>query len=194
MKKRILNHLQCIILAFILFAFTSVQGGETHTKGELYINNRKINSVDTIINITTEYLFPLRTIFEELGAKVEWEEETESIYIDFNEKVYLCNFKPLRYIGDGLENAKEIYITTQEKKGSLAAMDYILLNPMGPNGLVTIINDRTYLYQNTAKQLMDYFRYNVEIDKKRNRINILKIVEPDKGSSDCVKSLPKSGY
>ena len=63
-------------------------------KGNLYINQKLINNGDDVLIRGNEVLFPLRTIFENLGATVDWDEETQNLSIDYNHNKYL--WEPLK--------------------------------------------------------------------------------------------------
>lgn len=62
------------------------------------------------------------------------------------------------------ELEKSLLISKIENKGSTENSDYIQLNPMSADGAYCEINDRIYLYPETAERLLDTLGCNVEIE------------------------------
>lgn len=142
--------------------FTNSYGETFHIKqGNLYVNNQLIESEDTIIYKESAILFPLRTILESLGANVVWDQKTEDIYVEYKNKEYIC------FIGEPNPGySKHFYVK------NIKTNQYIYLNPMGMSGAFEMINDRTYLYRDTAERLLKALGCSVEIDEENHVVRI----------------------
>ena len=130
--------------------------------GTLIVNQKTVEKKASVI-IKNEVLFPLRTIFEELGAKVNWIENTGETEIVFNDKIYLCEIKAPNSF---FPNNKYIYIKDVQNNC------YFYLTPMSMGGSYEMINDRTYLHQETGKRLFEAMGCIVEIDLENQIVNI----------------------
>lgn len=152
-----------VICLFCMAYFTNSYGETFHIKqGNLYVNNQLIESEDTIIYKESAILFPLRTILESLGANVVWDQKTEDIYVEYKNKNYICSFEQLN--PDYYK--KYFFIKNVETN------QYIYLNPMGMSGAFEMINDRTYLYRDTAERLLKALGCSVEIDEENHVVRI----------------------
>ena len=132
------------------------------TAGILFLNQTKIEHKDTVL-FTGEVLFPLRTVMEQLGANVIWHEDTGNIDIVYKNKKYLCEIQAPNPM---FPEIKYIYI-----KDSLNG-NYLHLTKMSIGGLYTLINDRTYLYEETGIRLFEALGCTVEIDKEQKVVRI----------------------
>lgn len=153
----------CIVISTMAYAIDS-------NYGELYIEEKKIEQQDAAVYFINDYLLiPLRIVFEELGAEVEWHSETDSIYIKMNGSIYWCRFSAPDVHSQ--EN-KFITIVDIDRLKSGNEQYYIPLSRFGTKGDYTMINDRTYLYAHTAIALLDYFGYTVDIDEENEIVRI----------------------
>ena len=138
----------------------NVQANTYHT-GAIYVNEIKINGKETILTSDDEIFIPLRTVLKALGSEVIWDENTEDIYFNYANTEYICEFTALNSY---FPEEKRLLISKLENKGSTSNSDYIQLNPMSADGAYCEINDRIYLYQETAKRLMEALGCNAEIE------------------------------
>ena len=129
--------------------------------GAIYVNDIKINGKETILTRDGEVFIPLRTVLEALGSEVTRDENTEDIYFNYANTEYICVFAALN---SHFPEEKYLLISKVENKGSAANSDYIQLNPMSADGAYCEINDRIYLYPETAERLLDTLGCNVEIE------------------------------
>lgn len=138
----------------------NVQANTYHT-GAIYVNDIKINGKETILTRDDEIFIPLRTVLEALSSEVIWDENTKDIYFNYANTEYICEFAALNSY---FPEEKRLLISKVENKGSTSNSDYIQLNPMSADGAYCEINDRIYLYQETAKRLMEALGCNAEIE------------------------------
>lgn len=131
-------------------------------KGVLIINNKQVSNATTVLFGNTA-IFPLRTIFEELGALVQWQEETGDVLIFYRDETYICQFRPIPPPNEDASK-RHVFIKNIKSKDSNAFEDHIQLNSMSSTGLAMLVNDHTYLGQETATWLMKYFGFSVEVD------------------------------
>ena len=104
----------------------------------LYIN-------DSIVGNIEQDLFPLREVFESLGATVTWLEDTEKVRIEYKDKCYLCEMVVPNDMFP--EQVYIIIIDEQTEK-------YLQLNPMAGIGGFEMIDDRICLYGETMEYLI----------------------------------------
>lgn len=133
----------------------------------IYVNGVAVESNSEIQARTQDMLIPLRTIFESLGATVIWQEETENILIKYNNESYLCytsspnSLYPTKYLYvKNLRTNKNIYLTS-----------------MSYGGAYCIINDRTYLYSDTGKRLLEAMGCKVEFELNTRIFKIVSVME-----------------
>ena len=155
-------HKIIISILIIISCFQNIIGTEAKCmeKGNLYINKKMINNGDDVL-FENEALFPLRTIFENLGATVGWEEKTQSVSIDYNNNKYLCELKAPN---PDFPDMKYIYIK------NISNNKYLILTQMSTGGMYKIIDDRIYLYEDTGKRLFETI--GCQIDISTNEIHI----------------------
>ena len=151
-----------VSILLIFSGFQNIVGAEVkcNEKGNLYINQKIINNGDDVV-FENEALFPLRTIFENLGAIVDWEENTQSVSIDYNHNKYLCELKAPN---PDFPDVKYIYVK------DISNNEYFLLTPMSTGGMYRIINDSIYLYEDTGKRLFEAM--GCQVDIRMNEIYI----------------------
>ena len=135
-------------------------------KGNLYINQKLINNGDDVLIRGNEVLFPLRTIFENLGATVDWDEETQNLSIDYNHNKYLCELEAAEPASPDMKYIHMIDISNNK---------YLILTQMSTGGMCTIIDDRIYLYRLSGEILFETMGCAVDIDVEQR---ILKIYSP----------------
>lgn len=127
----------------------------------LYINNQHIESNNMIIIRDSLVLFPFRTIFESLGGSVVWNETNGDITLNYKSKNYICyiaepnpGFRQYFYVKDAVTN------------------ENIKLTSMSFGGGFDIIDDYTYLYQDTAERLFRALGCKVEVDTNSKTVHI----------------------
>lgn len=172
MKKLITSLvLCCSVLSVIVIIAVSNTNAEVdmNIMGTIFVDNVEINNKDTIVISENEMLIPLRTVFEALGSKVVWEENTGNVYFDYAELEYICKFVALN---QNFPENKSILICKVENKDSINNADYIQLNPMSADGTYRMINDRTYLYQQTGQRLLEALGCTVDIDLEQQILRI----------------------
>lgn len=164
-----------LISVFIfMFVFTNVISAEPlkkisifiseENRGDLYINGNYVDN-DPVLFTTVrdnetnsmpkgwgESLFPLRTIFENLGATVNSDETGKNIEILYNGKYYMIR------IFDTKNN------------------DYVYLNDMSDFGVCTIVNGHIYLFQDDAEHLFKELGFEVSTDIENRIVHIEKEV------------------
>lgn len=184
------------ILIFLLINFSVFIGSAVNSdmdKNSLYVNDVLIDAEDGIINgilVEGEHyvqkddlivlengihhingiFFPLRTIFEALGATVDWQEETGDIIIQYRGEYYLCYTQVLNA---EIPSEKLFFIKKKNTE------EYLYLNPMSMGGICYIINNRIYLSEDTGKQLFEALNCTVEIAQEMGTLKIC-----DQGVSD----------
>ena len=171
--KKILTILLC--WSFVLTMMQNIVASEENkevymeNKGTIYVNNTKVNNKDTVLIIDNQIFIPLRTILEALDSKVYWEESTGNIYFDFAEIEYVCKVVVLNsYYPD----EKSLLVCKVQNINSTNNDDYIQLNPWAADGAFEMINDRTYLYRDTAERLLKALGCSVEIDEENHVVRI----------------------
>ena len=159
----------CLLLQTIVLGRGLIMRRDTNNDVKLFISDVEIRDGDRVIIQDNEMLVPFRTVFESLGSKVVWEEATKSIYFDFAEEEYICQFVILN---DSFPDFKSILICKVENKGSIYNSEYIQLNPWAADGTYFIIDDKTYINQQTAEYLFKYLGCRLEVDIENSTIKI----------------------
>lgn len=150
------------ISMLLCLCFIIVNAEDTMTNQYLlYVNGTLIEATDSVTVKDKEILFPIRTIFESLGATVNWQEETGNILITYNDELYICYTKE-----PNPGYSKYFYI----KKKSTD--EHIYLTAMSTGGAYCMINYRTYLYQETGKRMFEALGCKVEIDSNKHTVKI----------------------
>lgn len=165
----VLSYLMLLIVGFTVVLQTNVRA-DMNNKIMLYVNDIEVNG-DSVLTNDYGILIPLRTVLEALGSKVEWEESTKNIYFDYSGVNYVCGFVSLN---PNFPDKKNILICNTENINSTNNADYIQLNPMSADGAYCMINDKTYLYQETAERLFEELGLTMDINID---MNIVKIFE-----------------
>lgn len=161
-----------ILMLFLLYSFELVAAEEQYMNCDtFYVNEVAIESkldlsrgifengvfVESESEIdwcTRDMLIPLRKVFEALGAKVIWQEETKDILIEYNNQTYLCTtFSP-----NPSFPTKYFYVD------NLQTNESIFLTSMSFGGAYCMINNQTYLYADTAKRLFEAIGCKVECE------------------------------
>lgn len=137
--------------------------------GDIYIDNIKIDNEYTVLVKNDKMLFPLRTVLEGIGSKVEWEENTGNIYFDYKGTDYVCVFKALN---SDFPDYKNILISEVKNQNSIYNSDYIRLNPMSADGSYYVIDDITYLSQQTGQYLLEALGCDIAIDAEQKILKI----------------------
>ncbi len=163
-----------IIISFLILIgiFSNITFGETAmnievntVKNELNINGSKIIRGDLPIWNNENVLLPMRTILEAIGAIVYWDSNSGNISIDYKDKNFVCKFWE--------NNCSNKYMTVEgDHINNGALKHFVSLNPMSGSGSYEMINDRTYLHQETGKRLFEAMGCIVEIDLENQIVNI----------------------
>ena len=184
-----------LISVFIfMFVFTNVISAEPlkkisifiseENRGDLYINGNYVDN-DPVLFTTVrdnetnsmpkgwgESLFPLRTIFENLGATVNSDETGKNIEILYNGNKYLCSifYHEVAVVSndENLYDGKYYMIRIFDTKNN----DYVYLNDMSDFGVCTIVNGHIYLFQDDAEHLFKELGFEVSTDIE-NRIVLI---------------------
>lgn len=154
-------YLMIIVMLFGVLCTTANAESVNASRGHLYVNDVLVESSDTVLIKENMMLFPLRTIFEELGASVNWDKETGNTEILYDRKSYTCFIKEPN---PGYN--KYFYVRDNSTE------QYIYLTNMSFGGLYFIINDRTYLYSDTAEHLFKSLGCRVEIETDTKTVRI----------------------
>ncbi len=174
MKRAIIYVTTCFCIVFSVMMSivteTNVGADTLSDKGTIFVNNVKLDTVDTIVIDNDEMQVPLRTVLEALGSTVIWEKSTGNVYFDYAGVVYVCRFKMIER-----ENFSPLYfvlICNVANINSERNDDYIQLNQMSADGSYHVINDRIYLRQQTAQRLFESLGCKVDIDIEQNILSI----------------------
>lgn len=184
-----------LISVFIfMFVFTNVISAEPlkkisifiseENRGDLYINGNYVDN-DPVLFTTVkdnetnsmpkgwgESLFPLRTIFESLGATVNSDETGKNIEILYNGNKYLCSifYHEVAVVSndENLYDGKYYMIRIFDTKNN----DYVYLNDMSDFGVCTIVNGHIYLFQDDAEHLFNELGFEVSTDIENRIVHI----------------------
>ena len=181
-----------------MFVFTNVISAEPlkkisifiseENRGDLYINGNYVDN-DPVLFTTVrdnetnsmpkgwgESLFPLRTIFENLGATVNSDETGKNIEILYNGNKYLCSifYHEVAVVSndENLYDGKYYMIRIFDTKNN----DYVYLNDMSDFGVCTIVNGHIYLFQDDAEHLFKELSFEVSTDIENRIVHIEKEV------------------
>lgn len=169
-RKGYLLVLSYLMLLIVCCTVETNVMAEINSRTMLYVNDTEVKG-DSVLTNDYGILIPLRTVLEALGSKVEWEESTNNIYFDYSDVNYVCRFVSLN---PNFPDKKNILICNTENINSTNNADYIQLNPMSADGAYCMINDKTYLYQETAERLFEELGLTMDINID---MNIVKIFE-----------------
>lgn len=114
MKRKIVSLvlLLCIISVFGPYAYAQ-------EKINVYIDNEKID-IDVIPKIANgRVLVPMRTIFEELGAQVQWDDNTKTAYAYMDEKNWIEVMVGKPYIVSGAQTLIPLDVPAIAEKGRI---------------------------------------------------------------------------
>lgn len=153
-------------------------------RGDLYINGNYVDN-DPVLFTTVkdnetnsmpkgwgESLFPLRTIFENLGATVNSDETGKNIEILYNGNKYLCSifYHEVAVVSndENLYDGKYYMIRIFDTKNN----DYVYLNDMSDFGVCTIVNGHIYLFQDDAEHLFNELGFEVSTDIENRIVHI----------------------
>lgn len=161
MKRTIISMVLTVVVSMLFCMYGSAEEGSM-VKGSLYVNDTLIESEDTILIQNNLIIFPFRTIMEALGATVSWDEKTGDTTMEYEDEVYLCTIK------EPSPGHKFFYV----KKTSTD--QYLFLNPMSFEGGYRMINDRTYLYQQSGEYLCKALGIMVDVDAENQTVRISK--------------------
>lgn len=192
-----------LISVFIfMFVFTNVISAESlkkisifiseENRGDLYINGNYVDN-DPVLFTTVrdnetnsmpkgwgESLFPLRTIFENLGATVNSDETGKNIEILYNGNKYLCSifYHEVAVVSndENLYDGKYYMIRIFDTKNN----DYVYLNDMSDFGVCTIVNGHIYLFQDDAEHLFNELGFEISTDIENRIVHIDKETSLDK--------------
>ena len=158
-----MKKLSMVIFVFVLFASFQIISAENTTmdKGYLYINGVLIEKTDTVLAERRAIFLPLRTIFETLGATVDWREDTGNVIITYKEESYIC------YIKEPNPGYLKLFYVKNQRIGK-----HLYLTAMSTGGGFCIINDRIYLYEQTGERLLEALGCKVEIDSNMRIVEI----------------------
>ena len=183
-----------ISIFIFMFVFTNVISAEPlkkisifiseENRGDLYINGNYVDN-DPVLFTTVkdnetnsmpkgwgESLFPLRTIFENLGATVNSDETGKNIEILYNGNKYLCSifYHEVAVVSndENLYDGKYYMIRIFDTKNN----DYVYLNDMSDFGVCTIVNGHIYLFQDDAEHLFNELGFEVSTDIENRIVHI----------------------
>ena len=161
-------------------------------RGDLYINGNYVDNDPVLFTIIKENetgiikedggetLFPLRTIFENLGATVNSDETGKNIEILYNGNKYLCSifYHEVAVVSndENLYDGKYYMIRIFDTKNN----DYVYLNDMSDFGVCTIVNGHIYLFQDDAEHLFNELGFEVSTDIENRIVHIDKETSLDK--------------
>ena len=157
-------------------------------RGDLYINGNYVDNDPVLFTIIKENetgiikedggetLFPLRTIFENLGAEVNSDETGKNIEILYNGNKYLCSvfYNKMAVVSndENLYNGKYYVIRIFDTKNN----NYVYLNDMRDFGVCTVVNGHIYLFQDDAEHLFKELGFEVSTDIENRIVHIEKEV------------------
>lgn len=157
-----------MIFSIVSIIFLNILcGGNTMGASEmtLTVNENNVINKDLPLIYNEQLLLPLRSIFESLGARVTWYSDTGKIMIEYAGEVYICKF----WYAETVDK----FMTVESSSIDNGALGhYIQLEPMSGSGAYEMINDRTYLYEETGRRLFEALGCTVEIDKEQKVVRI----------------------
>ena len=159
-----------VISCLMLMTCTATYADDnSNNKFTIYVNDTEISNNDMCLTDNNEMFIPLRAVLEALGSEVIWEEKTGNVYFSYEDVKYVCKFVALNSI---FPENKDILICNVENKDSIYNSDYIQLHPMCASGSYFMLNDRTYLYQDTGRRLFEALGCSVDIEQDKHIIKI----------------------
>lgn len=161
MKKIILLFIIVVIFGFNMCSvFAENIAAEN---GELYVNEKPVETENTVKFMEGQALFPLRTIYEALGAQINWYDEIREMAIHYNGDVYIGYFASINP-----DRTPVICVRDRQtgKELLLASMTYF--------GGIYTINNSVYLYEEAGKLLFEQMNCTVNIDKEKHILRINK--------------------
>ena len=145
-------------------------------RGDLYINGNYVDNDPVLFTIIKENetgiikedggetLFPLRTIFENLGAEVNSDETGKNIEILYNGNKYLCSvfYNKMAVVSndENLYNGK-----------------YYVIRIFG---VCTVVNGHIYLFEKSGEHLFNELGFEVSTDIENRIVHIDKETSLDK--------------
>lgn len=161
-------------------------------RGDLYINGNYVDNDPVLFTIIKENetgiikedggetLFPLRTIFENLGAEVNSDETGKNIEILYNGNKYLCSvfYNKMAVVSndENLYNGKYYVIRIFDTKNN----NYAYLNDMSDFGVCTVVNGHIYLFEKSGEHLFNELGFEVSTDIENRIVHIDKETSLDK--------------
>ena len=153
-------------------------------RGDLYINGNYVDNDPVLFTIIKENggetLFPLRTIFENLGAEVNSDETGKNIEILYNGNKYLCSvfYNKMAVVSndENLYNGKYYVIRIFDTKNN----NYVYLNDMSDFGVCTVVNGHIYLFEKSGEHLFNELGFEVSTDIENRIVHIDKETSLDK--------------
>lgn len=191
-----------ISIFIFMFVFTNVISAEPlkkisifiseENRGDLYINGNYVDNDPVLFTIIKENetgiikedggetLFPLRTIFENLGAEVNSDETGKNIEILYNGNKYLCSvfYNKMEIVSndENLYNSKYYVIRIFDTKNN----NYVYLNDMSDFGVCTVVNGHIYLFEKSGEHLFNELGFEVSTDIENRIVHIDKETSLDK--------------
>lgn len=180
MKNFLIVILTCIYICLLFDATTYALSFEANPdgiiweNGNLIVNGRVVETDDSIIFHNNKMRVPLRTVFEALGAIVEWDNDTREVSINYKGVQYSGRF--IAPSGDEYLYIRDTRVPLHEEKmyedaklfgfsvDTFLGNGYIQLNPTGYEGAFTFVNDRIYLWRDTAERLLEYMSVDIEVN------------------------------
>lgn len=163
-----IRHVLLMILVILLEGIVVAHGSDISESGKIYVNNNELIETESPIFRDDEVLLPLRSILENIGATVTWNQDLYEINIEYNANSYICKFWD--------KDTSNRYITIENNdiiNGALGK--YVKLEPMSGSGSYEIINDRVYLPQKTFEYLLTEFNCVLKINFEQNGVYVNQI-------------------
>lgn len=143
--------------------------------GELIVDNTKIDVNSSVYFIDDNVWIPFRSVFESIGAHIEWNGNERKILIYYNNENYVALLDD--YDCDSEYN--KICVCKNKYEDCFLDGLFIQLSSFGSYGYYSMFNDMTYLDHYSMIRLMYYFGYYVDIDKEKKSVTIFPVTEKD---------------
>lgn len=164
------------ILLIIMFVINNVSVFASNTEcGDSIVGNDKIDVSSSVYFIDNDTWIPLRSVFESIGAQVEWNSNERKILIYYNNENYVA------LLDDYDSNSEYNKICICKSKYEDCFLDglFIQMSSFGSYGYYRMINDMTYVDNYNMIRLLYYFGYYIDINKEKKSVTVFPVTEKD---------------
>lgn len=160
MKKTIFLFL--LILIMNSNVFCAFAENDTADSWILCVDGKTIESENTVRYTDNQVLFPLRTIYEALGADIVWYDELHEMAINYDGTTYMAYMSFVS--NDNIPIIRFRYL----ENGN----DLLLISPLSRYCRYCNINGSIFIYEDSGRVLFEKMGCNVEIDQQNHILKI----------------------